>query len=412
MPTWHDDPFTGLLTQFVRADPRAHDPAIAITAGEMPPWFPGEPATGCSGAGWSALEADQACLGEALERCLARPLPCDRSIEAAWSRWSHADPAVDPARWVLFHDEQYTSAGFPFEPFTADTVCRWVCCREATTGAPRWVPEEWVFLMPRRGECLRHTFGFSTGLSCAGTADQALLRGAQEVIERDALVGGWWGCYPVEEWPREAVVPALEESLWSRVDRPNLRYRFYRILTPYSNHVTLISLAGLDHEGWVFCAGSACRETLRESWLKSLLEAVQGRLCVRRLLARWIESGRPRLDVPTTFFEHALYYSLHRDRLQETVLEHARRPDSTGGNDAWEGLSALCERLGPDRPVLFRNLTPGGLVEVFLGWVVFRVLVPGLQPLHGDHRLPFLGGPLWTPRRAADWALIPPHPFA
>jgi ribosomal protein S12 methylthiotransferase accessory factor len=412
MPPWHDDPFTGLLRHFVRAELRAHDPAVPITAGEMPPWFPDEPAIGCSGAGWDAEEADQACLGEALERSLARPLPCDHSIEAAWSGWLCAEPAIDPARWVFFHEDQYACDGFPFEPLTADTVCRWVCCREPQSGEAHWVPEELVYLTPRRGKCLRHTFGFSTGLSCACTADRALLRGVQEVIERDALVGGWWGRYPIEEWPYEAVIPALGDSYWSRVERPNLQYRFYRIRTPYSSRVTLISLSGLDREGWVFCVGSACRETLRESWLKALLEVVQGRHCVRRLLARWLESGRRRWDVPTTFFEHALFYSLHPDRLQETVLERAGRHEPLGGDRECEGLSKLCDRLGPDRPILFRNLTPPGLADGFPRWVVLRVLVPGLQPLHGDHRVPFLGGPLWKPRRFREWESIPPHPFA
>jgi hypothetical protein len=40
-----------------------------------------------------------------------------------------------------------------------------------------------------------------------------------------------------------------------------------------------------------------------------------------------------------------------------------------------------------------------------------RVIVPELQPLHGDHRMPFLGGPLWN-RPLAAWTTIPPHPFA
>ncbi len=266
--------------------------------------------------------------------------------------------------------------------------------------------------MHRPGRRARLTFGLSTGLSCAPTADLAVLRSAQEVIERNALVGGWWSRYPLEEWPATAVLPAVGESTWNRLDRPGLHYRFYRIRTPYSSHVTLISLAGLDHEGWVFCVGSACRETLRESWLKSLLEAVQGRHCVRRLLARWVESDRPRSDLPTTFFEHALFYTLNPGLLPETVLEHAGRPEPGSGESEREGLTQLRERLGPDRPILFRNLTPPGLADGFPGWVVFRVLVPGLQALHGDHRLPFLGGPLWAPRGSADWASIPPHPFA
>jgi hypothetical protein len=74
-------------------------------------------------------------------------------------------------------------------------------------------------------------------------------------------------------------------------------------------------------------------------------------------------------------------------------------------------LPTLAARLGPDRPVLFRLLTPAGIAADIPGWAVLRVLVPGLQPMHGDHLFPFLGGPLWAPRDPREWAAIPPHPF-
>src|SRR5262249_27328951 len=161
-----------------------------------------------------------------------RTLPRDVSIQAAWASWPVGEPAVEPGRWVLFHPEQYATEGFPLRPLTPDTACRWVCCREAATGAPVWVPEEMVFLTPRQGECQQHIHGLSTGLSSGRVGDPVLLRGAQEVIERDALVGGWWGSYPVEEWPPDAVRALLGETVWRRVDRPNLRYRFYHIRSP------------------------------------------------------------------------------------------------------------------------------------------------------------------------------------
>jgi len=44
-------------------------------------------------------------------------------------------------------------------------------------------------------------------------------------------------------------------------------------------------------------------------------------------------------------------------------------------------------------------------------WRVAKVVVPGLQPMHGNHRFPFLGGPLWAPRGLAAFGDVPPHPF-
>ena len=119
-----------------------------------------------------------------------------------------------------------------------------------------------------------------------------------------------------------------------------------------------------------------------------------------------------------------MYYSLYPQRLAETVLGRtmpaaALLPEGTAPRDGQpdaeeecaEDVAALAQRLGAKRPVLFRNLTPPGVAMERLDWCVLRVVVPGLQPLHGHHALPFLGGPLWAPRGWKDWADMPPHPF-
>ena len=112
---------------------------------------------------------------------------------------------------------------------------------------------------------------------------------------------------------------------------------------------------------------------------------------------------------PTSFEEHALSTRAAPGLLGRTVLNRAAR--AAPADTAPEGLAALVERLGPDRPVLVRLMTPPGIASARLGWCVVRVVVPGLQPMHGHHALPFLGGPLWAPRPLADWANVLPHPF-
>jgi ribosomal protein S12 methylthiotransferase accessory factor YcaO len=247
----------------------------------------------------------------------------------------------------------------------------------------------------------------STGL-CAGRAGEpVVLHGAQEVLERDALVGAWWGAYAVEEHDPARVLACLPSWMAGRLLRPNLRYRFYRIRTPLCAHVTLVSLVGEDHEGFCFSVGSACRQTRRASWEKALLEAVQGRHYIRYLKA----SGATQERWPTDFAAHAVYYSYHREELAKTVLNHLATAAADPEEPLLEDLATLAERLGPNRPILFRNLTPPALVVERLDWVVLRVLVPGVQPLHGHHGFPFLGGPLWGGRQVTDWQQVPPHPF-
>jgi ribosomal protein S12 methylthiotransferase accessory factor YcaO len=264
-----------------------------------------------------------------------------------------------------------------------------------------------VYLFARAGE--RHHFcpGLSTGLSCGRRGDPVLLRGLQEVLERDGMVGAWWGRYPLEEWDAGRVFALLGEEAARRVRRPNLTYRFYRVASPFSRHIVVVTVEGEDREGFCFSAGSACRQIRAAAWEKAVLEAIHGRHYVRHLKGQSVK----RDDCPTDFAGHALYYSLHPGRLRDTVLCRATPPGPEDGADECEDLAALLARLGPERPVLFRLLTPPGIAAEFADWHVLRVLVPGLQPLHGSHRLPLLGGPLWAPRGLAEWAGMPPHPF-
>jgi len=232
-----------------------------------------------------------------------------------------------------------------------------------------------------------------------------VLRALQEVIERDALLGAWWGGYPMEEFHQETAW-GPEESL--RLQRPNLRWRFFRVQSPFSHHVTMVTVEGEDREGFCHSVGSACRESRRASWNKASLEAFQGRHYVRHLRQQRTNEV---LETPLqTFADHAVYYSFHREELEGTVLNRAR-PASEGTAPTDESLARLCERLSESSPVLVRNLTPPMLIGKALDWRVVKVIVPGLQPLHGDDRFAHLGGHLWLPRGLDEWREAAPHPF-
>ena len=324
MEAWADSRFTGPFTSFEASILRAHDPALPMWGASFPMWAEGAPENRVSGAGWTEQEAKRACIGEAIERLQPAPLTQDRFVESSFSNWPLAEPAIGPDRWVMFHPDQFRWPGFPFEPFTRETVCRWYACRDAQTGMPAWVPEEMIFLNPRAGHRHRLCAGVTTGLAAGPHEFHVLLRGLQEVIERDSVVGAWWNRYPIEEWPADAVFARLGHSVAQRLQRPNLRYRFYRVRTPFSDHVTFVRLDGDDREGFCFSIGSACRETRIESWRKALLEAVQGRHYVR-----YLQTQPDPVRLPVDFAEHAVYYSRHPDLLRRTVLD---RPEPVADN--------------------------------------------------------------------------------
>lgn len=398
-----DDAYTGILTRLSAIPRRAHDPAVHLWGGVLPPWGPRRGDLALGGAGWTDDDARDACVGEAIERAQSYPLPDDEVVEASFEDWSRDEPAIGPGRWVLFHPDQR----IPFAAFARESRARWVCFRDAATGEARWIPEEFGFLFHPPGGGPRLSPSYSTGLSCGRAGHPVLLRGLQEAIERDAVVGAWWGSLPLEEWESADVLRELDPALPPRFVRPNRRYRFYRVRSPFSDHVTLVTVEGEERDGPIFSAGSACRETRAASWEKSILEAIQGVSYVRHLRAD--RGGLGWVDDLSDYAHHAAYYTAHPDRLKETALCRAVAPSSL--RTATETVASVRERLGPTRPVLFRIMTPPGIAREFRDWLVLRVVVPGLQPLHGNHRWPHLGGPLWN-RPLSAWAETPPHPFA
>lgn len=378
-----DNPYTGIFRTSGPSPREPWDPEVALWSGSVMPRGPRTQELAAGGAGWTEESARAAALGEGVERF--EPCPRAGDLFRTSTFEGLGEEAVEPERWVLFHREQYAQPGFPFRPFTRSTSCRWAAFRRVPDGAAVWVPEEFAYLfLP--GHALAP--GVSTGLASGRLDHPVLLRAAQEVVERDAVLGAWWGRYPLEEWP------AAPDP---RLDRPHLRRRRFRIDTPHSAHATLVTIEG----GGLFGAGSAVRETRAASWEKSSLEAAHALAYARKLKAEMDPGEVDRLE---TFAAHAAYYSFHPERLPSTPFAAAVEPK--GGEGDLEPLGALAERVG--RPILYRLMTPPGID----GRLVLRVVIPGLQPLHGSAAFPQLGGPLWAPRGLADFTARPPHPFA
>lgn len=412
---WYESRFTGIFTSFGPLDARPYDPDIYTWGASVVPYGMRSSTISIGGAGWTTEGARMACIGEAIERFQAYPSADDQTILSAIKDWPIDEPFIDIDRWILFHPEQYQQPDFPFKPFTNKTVCHWTCLREFNTGLPYWIPEEFAFLFPRitRDMEAEHHLcaSISTGLSSGKFGDNIILRGAQEVIERDGIIGAWWCSYPLEEWDQNFIFSLFDKQIIDRIVRPNLKYRFYRVDSPFSTNITIVTVEGEDLEGYCFSAGAACRETLKASWLKSILEAVQGKYFVRYLKGEIINGRGNREDIPLDFPDHAVYYTLFPEKLANTAFHNAQQNSRHCELLDIEDLNILAKKLTTKRPILFRDMTPTEVAK-FTDWRVVKVVIPGLQPMHGNHKLPHLGGFLWAPRNLQDWYKTPPHPFA
>ena len=57
-------------------------------------------------------------------------------------------------------------------------------------------------------------------------------------------MGAWWNAYPVEEWDPEQILSSFSSSIRARLERANLRLRFYRVRSPFSAHVVMVTIEG------------------------------------------------------------------------------------------------------------------------------------------------------------------------
>jgi ribosomal protein S12 methylthiotransferase accessory factor len=390
----------GLVESLVRVHPEDDDVPVAVYASRLANTaaFAGvEVPRAASGAGLTESHAEMACIGEAVER-YAAGLVRSGAIRAA--RAGDLEGAVvPPDRFALFSREQYRRwpRRFPFAPWTSGLRCGWVEARSLTRARTAWVPAAFVFQPYRRfpGE-LPIAPGLSTGLACGSSVTDATVRALCEVIERDAVALAWLcGIAPPRLVLDPAALGAGARRLVGELEERGFRWRAFDLTTDLGVPVVAALIEGHSPVGNVVSFGSAAHARREEALTKALVEAAHCRIYVKSLLRAepgW-RAGR-QFERVRTFADHARLYSSHPE-LRPALERWWRTPRAVlwppHGEAVPAGLEEYTARLARSGlEVLVVELTTPDVAE--LGLAVVRVLVPGLQPLHGNHAWPHLGG--------------------
>src|SRR5262249_49821271 len=133
-------------------------------------------------------------LGEALERYSAS---CWNIEEIIFRRRHELDgESVDPRDLVLYTRSQYAELGY--SAYSDDTIFGWVRARSLTEDQLVFVPALAVFMNYEVQSPAEFIFQItSNGLAAGPTLADAILRGAFEVMERDAAMITWLTRLPV-----------------------------------------------------------------------------------------------------------------------------------------------------------------------------------------------------------------------
>ncbi|HEY5820462.1 MAG TPA: TOMM precursor leader peptide-binding protein [Propionibacteriaceae bacterium] len=148
------------------------------------------------GKGQTAIQAQVGALCEAVERHSGMRQGDESKISASFN--SLGELAVDPRDCQLFAPEQYADrnawnaehSGFQQvpEPFDPDEVMAWTPVWSLTHQQHRMLPTAMLYFTPDTHACL---LADSNGCAAGASLEDAVLQGALEVVERDA-VGLWW----------------------------------------------------------------------------------------------------------------------------------------------------------------------------------------------------------------------------
>jgi len=148
------------------------------------------------GKGLTALDAEVGALCEAVER-FSGTAQGDELRERGSLR-SLGPRAVDPRRWMLFDERQYdgrdgwNAAHGAFnhvpERFDPDAELDWTPVWSLTHGVRRLLPTGMLYFGDHP---VRSFFADSNGCAAGGSVEDAVLQGALELVERDA-VAIWW----------------------------------------------------------------------------------------------------------------------------------------------------------------------------------------------------------------------------
>lgn len=377
----------------------------------------------------SAHDGLFATLGEALERFLwTEATDHFRSpVRATVSDIRSRGTFVDPSRFAGFGQPDRDMR--PELALHADATYLWVQAISIISGEAVYVPAQTVSghreirVYEGKTEPLIR-LPITTGVATWNTLEGARLRGALEVIERDAYMITWLNQITP---PRIALSSFRAENsplsrLISRCERYGLRPHILRLVTDAPTYALACVLEDMSGHAPRFTLGLKARSSLNLAIEGALIEAIRARPYHRVSAARgetW-DSATPAVQVG------------HYDRLNYwAVPEHARglefllkRPETEPVAELWDRdteqehltrITAWCAGRGYECV----SVSLGTSKKNPLPWHTEVVVIPQLQPTHlyekirqvyGErvHSVPLLLG---FPARSEPF-IDAPHPFA
>jgi ribosomal protein S12 methylthiotransferase accessory factor len=388
-------PYTGIVRSLDEclassAEPRLYRAACEVHGGNELLGSPLQHCSGIGGAGITRAEAAAAAVGEALERYSASYVPRERLLLATARELGPA--AVEPERFALFSERQYTSRGFPFRRFTCDTRVAWVEGQTVPGGGAAFLPAELVFLGDASVGERPIGYATSSGAACGEARADTLARGICELLERDAFMVAWAArlSLPLLDWSEAPALVELDRRFFAPT---GLAYAAVDL----SCFHDVPSVLGIVRAPTGFAGalgiGAGTAATVERAWFKALAEAFAARSAGAKLeLLEPGEYGSHGTGV-NSFEDHIRYYADEARAAAAGFLDagSARTPADHVRALTGDPVAALCTRVvAAGSSVYAVDVTSPDVAA--LGLVVTKVVAPELCALDVVQSARFLGG--------------------
>lgn len=316
---------------------------------------PGLPVAGVAGAGLSALEAFEACVGEGIERLSA--------VEAVEDRATRQAPPAEAAPWL-----QPLLRGIAADP-------GWLAMRRQGDGGTVPVPLDFCLRRAPRNRAVEPPWPLSIGCAAGISPEGATLHGLLELIERDAVALWWRGGRRGRPIGLDEPAAAEAAARLARLRGRRLDRRAWLLDITTDVGVPAVAAVSFGQDGGGFCLGTAARPGLAGAAGAAIMEMAQSELAIEVVEAKRRERGDAALNA-TDHVHLRRFRGIHAGRC---ALVHPAGPGRTTADlptgTTAGALSAVLGRLGR----LGLEALTLDLTRARFGIPVMRVLCPGLE---------------------------------
>jgi ribosomal protein S12 methylthiotransferase accessory factor len=347
------------------------------------------------GSGLTRESARAAAIGEGIERYCSSYYVPEQFMYGTLRELRQAHNVYPSGKYALFYPGQKTD----YQPFLEDTKLAWVWGYDLLARQPTLIPACMVYLpyepafLDQGEQCIAPAL--STGLACARSREEALLKGIFESVERDAFMITWLNRLPVSRVDIDSCKP-LRELYKNRLQRDGLVYVLVEITTDIPIPTFLCLLIDERRSPSMICAGAAAHFDPVRAASKAMLEAVQTREWAKFLAKDGQAGFAPNFSDIRQFDDHVRLFA-YGDMMRSVqfILDTDRFSgrdwqDQGTGHPASDLDKALDLCAQHDVDVIAIDLTAPDVEQA--GYYVTRAFAPSLQPLYADFNQRFLGG--------------------